>query len=293
MYLAPEDGFLGLSEEETKSAQDARAVIIPFGLEQSVSYGGGTSKGPHAILEASRQVELFDEELWCEPFRQYGATTLKPVPIEPNIEQALEQISTLTQGVLEQGNFPLILGGEHSLTAGAIRPFAKRYPKLTIVQFDAHADLRDGYEGERYSHAAAMRRVLDFENISLVSIGIRNISSEEIPFLEENEKRIKIFWAKDNPYQNVDDIISAIADDPVYISFDLDGFDASLMPATGTPEPGGFFFQDICPILKELGKSRQVVGADIVELAPIPQLHSCDFVAAKLAYKILSYSLAQ
>lgn len=272
---------------------NGRAIIIPFGLESSVSYEGGTTKGPQAILDASPELEFFDEVFWRECFRDYGIATLQEPKIEEELPNALNQLEAIVERVLEAGKFPLILGGEHSLTAGAIRPFAKRHEKLTVLQFDAHADLRDGYLGEHYSHAAAMRRCLDHDTVRLVSVGIRNISAEEIPFLETDSKRLDIFWMKDKKDWNAKDIAEAVGDGPVYITFDVDGFDSSLMPATGTPEPGGLFWDETMGILDSVSKRAQIVGADVVELSPRAGLHACDFVAAKLVYKILNYALCR
>ena len=290
-YVSSENGFLGLPEEENLPPKEAKAVVIPFGLEASVSYGGGTSQGAKAMIEASYEVELFDEEFWAEPFKQYGIATLKEPKIEASLPKALNKLAEIVEEVLNDNKFPIVFGGEHSITAGAIRPFAKKYNDLTILHFDAHADLRDGYEGEHYSHASALRRCLDFDNVSLVSCGIRNISSEEIPFLEENKHRININWAKDIKNWNIKDIVKPLEGKNVYITFDLDGFDASLMPATGTPEPGGLFWNDAMAILRETAAVANIVGADVNELAPIKNFHSPNFLAAKLAYKILSYAL--
>ncbi|MGF1603585.1 MAG: agmatinase [Thermosynechococcaceae cyanobacterium] len=287
--LPPQQGFLGLSQADAVSFAEARAVIIPFGLEASVSYGGGTTRGPQAILDASPQLEFFDENLWCEPFRYIGFATLKEPVIETNIVSALAQLENLVAGVLGLGKFPLVLGGEHSITAGAIRPFAKAFPDLMILHFDAHADLRDGYGGEPFSHAAALRRTLDVsEQLQLISCGIRNISAEEIPYLEANQHRITIHWAKDKKRWDIDEIVAPLKGKPVYLTFDVDGFDASLMPATGTPEPGGLFWDDAIAIIEAAAQIADIVGADVNELAPMPGLHTCDFVAAKLVYRILS-----
>ncbi len=290
--LPPSEAFLGLSDDDSVSYEQAKAVVIPFGLEASVSYGGGTSKGPQAMIDASHQVELFDEDLWCEPFRKYGVVTLQAPEINKDIPTALKQLEELTSKVLSDGKFPIIFGGEHSISAGSIRPFAKKYPNLVMLHFDAHADLRDGYNGEHYSHAAAIRRCLDHEHISIVSCGIRNISASEIPFLEANKHRIKIYWGKDRKNWSADEIVSHLEDKPVYLTFDVDGFDGSLMSATGTPEPGGVFWEDAMAIIKAAARISNIVGADINELAPRPELHACDFLAAKLAYKILNYTLA-
>ncbi len=288
-YMKPAKAFLGLPDEDSVTYKDAKVVVIPFGLEASVSYGSGTSKGPKAMINASHEVELFDEELWCEPFRKIGIVTMKEPEINKNIEKALTQLEKIVENVLKDGKFPFVFGGEHSIVAGSIRPFAKKHKDLAILHFDAHADLRDGYDGEHYSHAAALRRCVDFKHIKLVSCGIRNISAEEIPFLEKNRNRIHIYWGKDRKNWNVQEIVSHLKDRPIYLTFDVDGFDASLMPATGTPEPGGIFWDDAMAIIREAAKVGNIVGADINELAPIKDLHFCDFLAAKLAYKIMGY----
>jgi len=292
-FMAPENGFLGLSGVDAFSAEQAKAWILPFGLEESVSYGGGTALGPQAILDASHQVELFDEVFWSEPFRNYGVATLCQPQIAASLPRVMEDLDRHVQTILDHGKFPLVLGGEHSLTAGTIRPFSRAYEQITILQFDAHADLRDGYEDEPYSHAAAMCRCLDHDNVRLVSVGIRNISAGEVPFLEANRDRISIFWAKDKNRWTAQQVAEAVGKGPVYVSVDLDGFDSSLMAATGTPEPGGLFWQDVMDVLEAVAAQAQIVGADVVELAPRPELHACDFLSAKLVYKILNYSLAR
>lgn len=293
MKFRPQDkGFLGLGPDEAVPPEEARAVVIPFGLEASVSYGGGTAAGPEALIAASHEVELFDEHLWKEPVHDFGVATLAPVTPKRDIREALDQLEAIVAEVLAAGKFPLVIGGEHSLTAGAIRPFAAAHEELAILHFDAHADLRDGYEGESYSHAAALRRVLDFPQVkSLVSIGIRNISKGEIPYLEAERERIHIHWARDRKSYDLHTMIDLLGNRPVYLTFDLDGFDVSLMPATGTPEPGGLFWDDVVAVIEECGLRRNIVGADIVELAPIRGFHGPDFTAAKLAYKILTAAL--
>lgn len=288
--LPPSKAFLGLPAEDAVSYEQSKALIIPFGLEASVSFGSGTAKGPQAAIEASHEVELFDEEHWCEVFRNIGISTLEEPEIAKNQEQALQQLEGLVEHALLDDKFPLVIGGEHSITAGAIRPYTKRYQDLVILHFDAHADLRDGYQGMPYSHASALRRCLDNPNLSLVSVGIRNISQEEIPFLEANKERINIFWAKDKANWKLDEIMQHLKGKPIYLTFDVDGFDASLMPATGTPEPGGIFWDDAIQIIREASKVGTIVGADVNELAPIENLHSCDFLVAKLIYKILGYA---
>ncbi len=291
-YLQGEDSFLDSLRDDAGRPDDARCVVIPFGLEASVSYGGGTSQGPQAILDASHQLELFDEELWREPYKDYGIAAIRaPVIVEP-VAAALDQLEALVERVLDADRFPFVLGGEHSLTVGAIRPFAKRYPDLMVLQFDAHADLRDGYLGEHFSHASAMRRVLDNAHVGLVSVGIRAISAGEAAYYEDNRHRISIHWGKDQAAWNIEDIVAPLRGKPVYVTFDIDGLDGAIMPATGTPTPGGLSYLHALAILKRAAQVSTIVGADIVELAPIAGLHVCDYTAAHLAYKIMSYALS-
>ena len=285
-YLSNKNGFLGV---DNKFDIKQKSVVIPFGLEKTVSYGGGTKNGPKEIIKASHQVELYDEELNCEPFKVIGVKTIKPFKINKNINKALKQISLLNQKSIEKNLFPLTLGGEHSITAGCIEPFVKSYKNVTILQFDAHADLRNNYNNQKYSHASAMRRCLDFNNVDLISIGIRNISKEEIPFLKKNDSRIKIFWAKDQKKWNLKYFKKIIKNRNVYLTFDVDGLDSSIMPATGTPEPGGLFWYKTLSLIKTTFKNANVIGADINELAPIKGFNSYNFLVAKLAYKILTY----
>jgi agmatinase len=290
-YLPGEASFLDPLREDAGRPEAARAVVIPFGLEASVSYGGGTKAGPAAVLAASHQLELFDDELMREPYLDYGIAALREPAIAPTIEGALDQLAGLVDAVLGAGRFPLVLGGEHSLTAGAIRPFAARYPDLVVLQLDAHADLRDGYLGEKFSHASAMRRVLDHPGVSLVSLGIRAVSKEEVAFYEANRNRIRIHWGKDQARWDVDEIVAPLRGRPVYVTFDVDALDPSVMPATGTPVPGGMGYLQALDILRRAAGAGTIVGADIVELAPLPGLHACDYAAAALAYKLMSYAL--
>lgn len=284
-YLSASDGFLGLP---ANPGGPFKACLIPFPLESTVSWKSGTAAGPSAIISASHQVELFDETRWCEPYERFTLRCLKQIRPQPVVADALDQLSAIIQTQQADGFFTLVLGGEHSLTAGAVRPFAESFDDLVVVQLDAHADLRDGYEGDHYSHAAAMRRCLDFDSVSLISLGIRNISSEEVPFLEANPHRINVFWAYEKSSWSLDALAELINGRPVYLTIDVDFFDSSLMPATGTPEPGGMFWNDAIEILDTVAKSGRIVAADIVELAPREHLHACDFLAAKLAYKVLT-----
>ena len=285
-YLSNKNGFLGV---DNKFKIKEKAVVIPFGLEKTVSYGSGTKNGPKEIIKASHQVELYDEEFDLEPFRKIGIKTIKPFKLSNNIENSLNQISSLNEKIINKNLFPLTLGGEHSITVGCIKPFIKKYKKITIVQIDAHADLRNMYNNEKFSHASAMRRCLDNKNVSLISLGIRNISKSEISFLNKNSKRVKIFWAQNKNKWKIKDLIKLIKNKNIYFTFDVDGFDSSIMPATGTPEPGGLLWYETLNLIKNVFLHSNVIGADINELAPIKGFDSYNFLVAKLAYKILTY----
>ena len=285
-FLQNKNGFLGI---DNKTKFEEKVVVVPFGLEKTVSYGGGTKNGPKEIIKASHQVELYDEELNYEPHKKIGIKTLKPFKIDKNINKALKKISLINENILNKKKFPLVLGGEHSITPGCIIPFTKKFKNICLLHFDAHADLRESYLGEKFSHASAIRRCLDYKNVSLISFGIRNISKGEIPFLKKNSKRINIFWAKDKKKWNLNTFKKMIKNKTVYLTFDVDGFDSSIMPATGTPEPGGLFWNESLEIIKIAAKNSNIVGADINELAPIKGFNSYNFLVAKLAYKILAY----
>ena len=285
-YLSNKNGFLGI---DNKVNIKEKVIVVPFGLEKTVSYGGGTKNGPKEIIKASHQVELFDEELNCEPYKKIGIKTLKPFKIDSNIKKALNYMSKINQEIIDKKLFPMTFGGEHSITPGCIAPFTKKYKNICILHFDAHADLRESYNGEKFSHASAIRRCLDYPNVSVVSFGIRNISQSEIPFLKKNSSRINIFWAKDKKKWNLNNFKKLIKNKIVYLTFDVDGLDSSIMPATGTPEPGGLFWDETLDIIRIASKNSKIVGADINELSPIKGFNSYNFLVAKLAYKILSY----
>ena len=285
-YLSNKKGFLGI---DNKFNFKEKVVVVPFGLEKTVSYGSGTKNGPKEIIKASHQVELYDEELHCEPYKKIGIKTLKPFKIDSNIKKALKKISNTNEEILNKKLFPITLGGEHSITSGCIAPFVKKYKKLCLLHFDAHADLRQSYNGKKFSHASAIRRCLDYKNVSVISFGIRNISQSEILYLKKNSSRIKIFWAKDKVKWDLNKFKKMIKNKTVYLTFDVDGLDSSIMPATGTPEPGGLFWDETLNIIKIAAKNSKIVGADINELSPIKGFNSYNFLVAKLAYKILSY----
>jgi agmatinase len=290
-YLPGDQSFLDPLRKDADRPHDARAVVIPFGLEASVSYGGGTRQGPAAIMAASHQLELFDDETWGEPYASYGIAAVREPTIAAGQEAALAQLEGLVEAVVAAGKMPFVLGGEHALTPGAIRPLVRRHPDLVVLQIDAHWDLRDGYLGEHYSHAAAMRRVLDNPGVRLVSVGIRAFCAEEARYYERNRDRIEVHFAKDEAKWSIEEIMRPLAGRPVYITFDIDGLDSHIMPATGTPVPGGISFRRSLEIVREACRvSKTVVGMDLVEFAPIEGLHAFDFTAALLAQKMLNYA---
>ncbi|MFH1744635.1 MAG: agmatinase [bacterium] len=270
---------------ETKSLAEAQVVIVPFGFEATTTYGYGSSNGPRAIIEASSQVELFDEELWQETYKKVAIATMpKKKPVLKNLEGDIKEI-------IKNKKLPIVLGGEHSITPFIMKAYESvGHKDFSILQFDAHADLRDGYLGEKYSHAAAMRRVLDFDGVNLVQVGIRNISNEndELTFWEKNQSRIKTFWAKDKKNWQIEEIVKNLKN-KVYISFDVDVFDSGIMPSTGTPEPGGLDWYEALDVLRAVCAKRQIIGADFVELAPIKNFHAPDFLVAKLIYRFIGY----
>ena len=292
-YRSSASGFLGIDDDlGAVDPESARVVVIPFGLESSVTYGRGTSKGPAAIIEASHEVELFDEDLWCEPFRAFGGVaTIAEESIPEDTEAALSRLTELTSAVLNDGRFPLVLGGEHAITPGAIRSVVARWPEVTLLHFDAHADLRDGYLGERFSHAAAIRRCLDFPGVSVVSVGVRNISAEEAAYLDACRDRVHVYWARGRNRWDERELTARLEGRTVWVTFDVDAFDASLMPATGTPEPGGLFWDEANDVLRAASRVCTIIGADVCELAPIDGYHAADFVAARLAYRIISLAM--
>jgi agmatinase len=271
------------------SFERARVVIVPFGFEETTTYGRGTKNGPSAIIKAYSQVEAFDEELWQTTDEKLKIAVLKKL-YPKTFAEAQKNIKKIIGKILSDKKFPIVLGGEHSITSFIIEEFKKYFDDFSILQFDAHADLRDGYLGKKYSHAAAMRRSLDSLGINLVQIGVRNISIEngELNFWEKNQNRIKTFWAKDKKQWKISEIVGALKKN-VYLTFDVDVFDPSIMPSTGTPEPGGLEWYKVLDILRAVAKNKKIIGADFVELAPIKNLHAPDFLVAKLIYKMLGY----
>jgi len=235
-------------------------------------------------LEASLQLELYDEELDSEPY-QVGIHTLAPLePVAEGPKAMIERVRRAVGEIAKAGKFPLVLGGDHSITLGAVQALSSHYGKLSVLQLDAHADLRDEYQGTRWSHACVGRRIGELAR--LTQIGLRSLSREEAEFLKSSD--ITAIYAHELSQGAVERVIDDLGD-PVYLTLDMDVFDPALVPAVGTPEPGGLGWPVVLAILKRVFKTHRVVGCDIVELAPIPGLIAPDFLAAKLVYKLIGY----
>jgi len=288
----PPDNFGGLSEEDSLY-EKARAVIFPIPLERTTTYEHGTRNGPAAILAASRNMELYDEELELETYKDIGIATAPPIDtMDGTLDEVITEIFTAQCEFLEDGKFPVALGGEHSLTPPLVAAVAKKYKNLSVLQIDAHADLRDEYQGNPNSHACAMRRVVEI--CPAVQVGIRSLSVEEAEIAPK--LKTSIYWAKDiarAPLKNWVPKVVADLSANVYLTVDLDGFDPSIVPATGTPEPGGLDWYQVISLIQAVASHKKIVGMDVVELLPQPGDHASDFLAAKLIYKTLGYVFCQ
>lgn len=277
--------FLGLGEEWS-ALERARVAILPVPYEATTSYMSGARRGPEAIIAASRHVELYDHELDREPYR-IGIHTLPPAELTAaGPAAALEELGAIYADACEADRFVVALGGEHTITRVPVFYWADRLEsELSILQFDAHADLRDSFHGTQWSHACVMRRVVD--RARPVGVGIRAIDVEERRLI--NERGLTMIYGEELGEDDwVDRALEALAED-VYISFDVDFFDPAFVPSTGTPEPGGGTWAQAMMLLRRVFDERNVVAADVVELAPLPGLVAPDFLVAKLVYKMIGY----
>lgn len=278
------------SEYPPVPPEKAGFYVIPCPLERSVSYGGGTAEGPNAILLASQELEAL--ETGMSPGKA-GIYTTPPVNCEGAAEAVLVRVEAAVENAIRHNAIPVLLGGEHTVALGAIRALAVAAQQsgkaFGVVQFDAHADLRDQYKGDRYSHAAVMRRVIEEMNIPLVQFAVRDISQEEVEVRERHNitHYDSYFLARVGlPEKPLPENFPK----NIYISFDVDAFDSSLMPATGTPSPGGMSWRETQFILEGCTRHHRVIGLDVVELAPIPGLHHASFTAAKLVHLLMALS---
>jgi agmatinase len=285
--VGPPLNFGGLGEDFF-SLDRARAVVLPVPYDFSTSYQGGARWGPRAILAASQNMELWDDELGA--VYRAGIHTLPEVePTALGPEAMADRVGRAVGWILAQDRLPVVLGGEHSITAGAVKVVAERCGDLSVLQFDAHADMRDSYLDSRYSHACVMRRVR--ERVPAASVGIRSFSEEEAEFLRARPVPLwnpRAFRALHGDWSPV---LSALSG-TVYVTFDLDAFDPAVLPATGTPEPGGLDWYEAVDLLRAVSEHSRIVGFDVVELAPIPGQVASDFLAARLAYRLIGLALA-
>jgi len=289
--LSKKNNFLGL-EKKHSSYEDSEIVILQAPLEKTVSYGKGTKNGPKKILKASHYVEFFDEELNREICFEKGICTLEEIKFgNLSAKKSIDKIYKEVNKHLEAIKFVVTLGGEHSLSSAPIKAHFEKKKNLSILQIDAHSDFRDSYQGSKYSHASVMARVAEFSK-NIVQVGIRAQCKEEYEFIKKN--KMKTYFMRDIRNNKFGKIwqkkVTDSLKENVYITFDVDGFDPSIISATGTPEPGGLFWDETMNLLKLIGKQKNIVGFDVVELAPSKFDSASNFNVAKLVYKMLNYS---
>jgi agmatinase len=276
-------------EEEYSSFKKSKVVVMQVPYDKTATYIKGTVNGPQAIIDASKKMELFDEELNQETYK-IGIHTMDPLPVQDLAPEAMvEKVYGFTMELLKANKFPVILGGEHSLSIGSVKAFKEVYPDLSVLHLDAHYDMRDEYFGSKFNHGCVARRIS--EMCPIVQAGTRSLSREEKDFVANQAngkvKSISVYDILETPLWK--DIISKSLSETVYISIDMDVFDPSLVPAVGTPEPGGIGWYETLDLLREITKDKKVVGFDVVELCPIKDQFASDFLAAKLIYRLLGY----
>ena len=272
-----------------RSFDESAVVILPIPVDRTTSYVGGTRNGPHEILLASSHMELWDEEVRAD-VHGVGIFTLPEMEL-PFGEMAavVDEIERVAYEIIGRDKFLIALGGEHSITPPLVSAAARKYAQLSVVQIDAHADMRDAYLGSPLSHACAMRRSLEYAKVT--QVGIRSLSTEEAEVLPQLGTKVFFDWDMRRNPQWIDAVVDTLGEH-VYVTIDVDGMDPAIMPATGTPEPGGLSWQEITALLRAVTERRRVVAADVVELSPIPGVIAPNFLTAKLIYKLLTYRFA-
>ncbi|MBM2841643.1 MAG: Agmatinase [Bacteroidetes bacterium] len=293
--LGIDANFLAIGNE-ISSFDTSQIVVLPAPYEHTVSYGGGTRRGPDGIIKASQYVEFYDEELDRELCEDVGIATLPSVKFGKAVHaKALNILYNVVRDLLTLNKFVVTIGGEHTISQAPIKAHLEKYPMLSVIQFDAHSDLRDSYQGSKYSHASVMARVCELMDPKrIVQVGIRAQCVEEAHFIKK--MGVNTFYAHQIRGQDSaswqDGVLECLTD-KVYVTFDVDGFDPSIMPSTGTPEPNGLFWAETMQLLRRIGEERTIVGCDIVELSPVKAVAHADLTAAKLTYKLMNYAFIE
>jgi agmatinase len=281
--------FFGGTLPVRRSFDEAQVVILPVPVDRTTSYVGGTRNGPHEILQASSHMELWDEEMRAD-VHGVGIFTLPEMELPfGEMEPLIEEIERVAYEVIGRDKFLVTLGGEHSITPPLVSAAARKFPGLSLLQIDAHADMRDSYMGTVHNHACAMRRALASARIT--QVGIRSLSTEEAEALSKLNTSVFYDFDMRRDPKWIDTVVDSLGQH-VYVSIDVDGLDPAIMPATGTPEPGGLSWAEITTLLRRTAEKRTIVAADVVELSPIPGMVAPTFLCAKLIYKLLTYRFA-
>jgi len=286
-YTTDKNSFLGI--KPTINPEDAGFFVLSVPFEKTTTYGTGTKNGPKAIINASAQVELYDDELNRATYKK-GIYTYKPIDCKDDTKNVFKKINSTAKKILRYNGIPFFLGGEHSISHAIIPAFLDKYKNVSILHFDAHADLRSSYESSAHSHACAMHPFIN--KCPVVQVGIRSIAEEEIKFV--NKGKITTLKMQENP--NIKKLTSKVIKNltgKVYVSIDVDGFDPSVIPATGTPEPGGFNWYDALYLFKKVFEAKKIIGVDVVELSPLMHSSVSEFTIAKFIYRLMGYTNAR
>jgi agmatinase len=279
----PYPPFLGADVAPADPA-GAAAAIIPVPYDRTSTWRKGADRGPSCLLEASGTIELYDIETASEPWKR-GIATLPPILYDGGPEELAGLVRRTASEVLDRGAIPVVIGGEHSVTIGAVEAAADAFPGVAVLQIDAHGDTRESYEGSTHNHACVMARAR--ERCPIVQVGIRAVDSSELPGLDPD----RVFWAHEIAAGGdtgwMDEVVDLLPD-AVYLTIDLDAFDPSLLPATGTPEPGGLGWYAVNELVRRVARQRRIVAFDVVELLPMPGEHASEFIAAKLVHRVLA-----
>jgi agmatinase len=278
-----------LKLKEAPTFENADAVVVPFGYEGTVTFGHGADKGPSALIEASAQVETFDDELLDYVLNHIKIWTTKQPEFPKDPEAACLVLKEIVSDLIKRNKLPVVIGGEHTVSYGFAQALNEHYQDVSVLVFDSHFDLGDSESGRDFTHASWLKYSLALPNIKKATlVGIRNFERLSYEYWQQHQDTVKVFLARDRKNWNIEEIVSSLGEN-VYLSFDIDAFDGAMIPSTGTPEPGGPFWDEILPIIREVAKRKNIIGMDLVELAPIKGLIAPDFMAAKLLMKMIMY----